>query len=81
MAVYSARRTGRFEAYGRYLLPYSMFLLEKVILKFALNSRTSICRKIHQLLGGALKSLVFLFRWSVLYLPVSGCLKLMLQLC
>lgn len=37
MVVCSARRTGKFGAFGRYLLPYSMFLLEKITLKFALN--------------------------------------------
>lgn len=43
MAVYSARRTRRFEAYGRYWLPYSMFLLEKVTLKLALNVACKAC--------------------------------------
>lgn len=37
MVVCSARRTGRLGAFGRYLLPYSVFLLEKITLKFALN--------------------------------------------
>lgn len=46
MVVGSARRTGRFGAFGRYLLPYSMFLLEKITLKFALNvaCRSSVPR-------------------------------------
>lgn len=37
MTVYSARRAGRLDACGRQLLPYSVFLLEKVRLKLALN--------------------------------------------
>lgn len=43
MAVYSARRTGRFEACSRYLLPYGMFLLEKIPFKLALNLFCKSC--------------------------------------
>lgn len=43
MVVCSARRTGRLGAFGKYLLRYSMFLLEKMALKFAQNISCKSC--------------------------------------
>jgi len=43
MTVYSARRMGKFEAYGRCFLPFSMFVLEEVTLKVALSVASKFC--------------------------------------
>lgn len=52
MAVYSAKRTGRLDAYGRQLLPYSVFLLEKVRLKLALNAACKTSAEVLMCLSG-----------------------------